>query len=226
MEEDAVEEALFEADSEVIIRCENGKSYSTIVTNGEYALVLSNTLKGEFYGPEWEGSLTIRVVGTNRDFSPSGIVEGSVVWTLAPGEYTAKGVGRFGGGACGAGGMRSFSAFPATSLSRMVAGAKSGKTCTSFKTSKPSLSTFSVGNSGFRHPLSGGSGGKGSGERKKRERSGTESLGSQRIEEVATSGGFKRPRGMAKRGREGPEISTLMAGAKGPSVVKREESLV
>jgi hypothetical protein len=47
MEEDAVD-AFFEADSEVIIRCENGKSYSIIVTNGEYALVFSNTLKGEF----------------------------------------------------------------------------------------------------------------------------------------------------------------------------------
>jgi hypothetical protein len=79
MEEDAVEEAFFDAKSEVVIRCENGKSYSTIVTNGEYALVLSNSLKGEFYGPEWEGSLTIWAVGANNDFSPSGIVEGSVV---------------------------------------------------------------------------------------------------------------------------------------------------
>jgi hypothetical protein len=122
--------------------------------------------------------------------------------------------------------VRSFSAFPATSLSRMVARAKSGKACTSFKTSGPSLSTFSVGNNGFRNPLSGGSTGGGSGERKKRERSGTESLGSYRTEEVATSGGFKRPRAMAKRGGEGPEISTLMTGAKGPSVVKREEGLV
>jgi hypothetical protein len=158
--------------------------------------------------------------------SPNGIVEGSVVWTLAPGKYTAKGVRRFRGGARGAGGMRLLSAFPATSLSRMVTGAKLGRTCTSFKTSEPSLSTFSLGSSGFRHPLSGGSRGEGSGERKKRERLGTESLGSQRTEEVATSGGFKRPRAMAKRGREGPENSTLMTGAKGPSVVKREESLV
>jgi hypothetical protein len=222
---------------EVVITCDNGRMYSCMATNGGYALVFGNTLRERLYGRDWVGSVTVQASGDTSDLSPY-VLEGSLVWELASGEYEAHGSGSqtVGSGARSMSEKAGLSRFPASSFSRALT--RGARACTTYRTATAasSRSIFSGARCSEKRSTS-GAGNAGSPHEEvvsqKRFRvHKPSSLGgldsadgfSGEVDVSKAGAGFKRPPSPRRRSSYMPEPSLLVTGAKrGSGVFELEE---
>jgi hypothetical protein len=192
---------------------------------------------GEVIRADWVGSVTVRASGDTSDLSPY-VLEGSLVWELAPGQYEAHGSGSqtVGNGALSMSGKAGLSKFPASSFSRALTGG--ARACTTYRTATatPSRSIFLGARCSQKRSTS-GAGNAGSPHEEvvsqKRFRvHKPSSLGgldsadgfSGEVDVSKAGAGFKRPPSPRRRSSYRPEPSPLVTGAKrGSGVFDLEE---